>query len=43
VKKDTEFRQRRKSTLAGTMDEVSSQGTPFRFGRTLFRLFRLSF
>jgi len=23
------------------MDEASSQGTPFRFSRTLFRLFRL--
>jgi hypothetical protein len=28
-------------SLAGTMDEASSQGTRFRFGRTMFRLFRL--
>jgi hypothetical protein len=27
--------------LAGTTDEASSQGTRFRFGRTMFRLFRL--
>ncbi len=38
-----EFRFGGKVPLAGTMDEASSQGARFRFGRTVFRLFRLSF
>jgi len=36
-----EFRLGGDTPLAGTMDEASSQGTRFRFGRTMFRLFRL--
>ena len=39
---DLEFRHRaERAPLAGTMDEASSQGNTVRFGRTMFRLFRL--
>jgi hypothetical protein len=37
VSKDIEFRPGGRAPLAGTMDEVSSQGTWFRFGRTMYR------
>jgi hypothetical protein len=39
---DPEFRRGGRAPLAGTMGEASSQGTRFRFCRTMFRLFRLS-
>jgi hypothetical protein len=40
-RREIEFRPGGKAPLAGTMDEVSSPGTWFRFGRTMFRLFHL--
>jgi hypothetical protein len=41
LSKHIEFRPGGRAPLAGTMDEVSSQGRWFRFGRTMFRLFHL--